>query len=203
MMTFVRLLVFLLLLTRLPKAAARGALSGPTASAPTQTLNSEFQVDPPPLAHAQPSSAGRSLINWDRFRFMEYVFRGPLSLFLQDPDAIRLVSKGMSWAFWVAFLLSAFGTVGFDTKPILSLLSVSLVTVGFAAKDVLTSLFAGIMLVAQKPFKRGDLISLLGYKGVVVAVDVKYVRLRTGKSDTLLPVGLVVNAPITVEKAEK
>ena len=202
-MTFIRLSIVLILLTWLSTAGARGALSGPITTAPILAHGSEAQVEPTMVPMQPPSSAGRSLINWDRFRFMEYVFRGPLSLFLQDPDALRLVSKGLSWAFWVAFLLSLFGTAGFDTKPILSLLSVSLVTVGFAAKDVLTSLFAGIMLVAQKPFKRGDQITLLGYKGVVVAVDVKYVRLRTGKSDILLPVGLVVNAPITVDKAEK
>jgi len=176
-----------------------GGISAATtaASAAATPINSSAESS----TYSSAAAPRQSLLNWGRLRFMEHFFRRALSIAINDPDALRLAAKALSWTFWLTLSLSVIGTLGLDTKPILSLLSVSLVTVGFAAKDILTSLFAGVMLIAHKPFKRGDTVSLLGHRGVVLSVDVKYVRLRSGKAEMLLPVSLVVNAPVVVECA--
>ena len=174
-----------------------GASAGtPLAQAVTGEATDESL---PPSSSFSVHSRKPSLFNWGRLRFVEHGFRRALSLLIRDPDVLRLVAKALHWTFWFTAILCAAGTAGLDTKPILSLLSVSLVTVGFAAKDVLNSLFAGILLVVQRPFRRGDTIALLGHKGIVMDISMKYVRLRCGRSDALLPVALVINAPIVIE----
>jgi hypothetical protein len=55
-------------------------------------------------------------------RITERFFRHFLSLFIGDPDILKSCAKGCSWVLWSFFCLSLLGTVGVDTKPLLSLL---------------------------------------------------------------------------------
>lgn len=58
---------------------------------------------------------------------------------------------------WVLQLPLA-GTLGLDTKPILALGSAAGVTLGFALRDFATNFLSGLLLVATRPFRRGDYI---------------------------------------------
>jgi len=140
--------------------------------------------------------------------FFESVFSRLLSAVISDPDVLSLVAKLSLGMFWVSLGLTALGTAGVDTKPFLSLISVCLVTFGFAAKEMLGSLFSGTLLILQRQIKRGDTITCLGFKGVVTEITSKYVRLRDlrdnrKKSEILLPSGLVGSSPIVVETSGK
>jgi|AntAceMinimDraft_1070359.scaffolds.fasta_scaffold106000_1 small-conductance mechanosensitive channel len=77
-------------------------------------------------------------------RFMEYFFRSLLGMVIVDYDVLRIVSKFCAAIFWLFAGLSIAGSVGFDTKPFLGLFSISLVGLGYGAKDILSSTFAGI-----------------------------------------------------------
>ena len=139
--------------------------------------------------------------------FFESVFSRLLSVVISDPDVLSLVAKLSVGMFWVSLGLTALGTAGVDTKPFLSLISVCLVTFGFAAKEALGALFSGTILILQRQIKRGDTITCLGFKGVVTEITSKYVRLRdlrdNRKSEILLPSGLVGSSPIVVETSGK
>ena len=139
---------------------------------------------------------------WINTKFMERFFKRFLSLFFLDPDIIRITSKICAGVFWVYMALSTLGTLGFDTKPLLSLFSISGLTIGFAAKDILTNTFAGIFILFTRPFKRGQIISVNNMRGRVVSVDVRYVKLQStkDKSETLIPLSLVYSNAITIEK---
>ena len=139
---------------------------------------------------------------WINTKFMERFFKRFLSLFFLDPDILRITSKICAGVFWVYMALSTLGTLGFDTKPLLSLFSISGLTIGFAAKDILTNTFAGIFILFTRPFKRGQIISVNNMRGRVVSVDVRYVKLQNtkDKSETLIPLSLVYSNAITIEK---
>lgn len=134
-------------------------------------------------------------------RFVEYFFRRCLSILIGDPDALRIISRILHWTFWSLVGLSVAGTLGIDTKPVLSLLSISLVTLGFAGKDVLVTALDGMLLLVARPFSRGQTVTLQGgHRGVVQEITFKYVRLVNDKKQTVLvPVSQVFNNPIVVE----
>lgn len=137
-------------------------------------------------------------------RFVEFFFRRCLSLVIKDVDALRIAARVLHYTFWVMVSLSAAGTLGLDTKPMLSLLSVALVTLGFASKDVLVTALDGALLLIARPFSRGQMVSVtLGgqaHRGVVQEISFKYVKLLNDKKQqVLLPVSLVYNSPIVVE----
>lgn len=80
----------------------------------------------------------------------------------------------------VAFLLAvtaAFPSV--EVADVLASLGIVSVAVGFAFKDVLENLLAGVLLLLRDPFKSGDQISVSGYQGTVEGVTVRETLLRT------------------------
>lgn len=56
--------------------------------------------------------------------FIYYAAKQALSSILKDPDALRIMSRIISTIAWAYIILSAVGTLGFDTKPLLSLLGI-------------------------------------------------------------------------------
>ena len=136
------------------------------------------------------------------FRFMETFFKNILTMFVTDPDTLKIIAKACSWVTWTFIILSAFGTFGFDTKPLLSLLSISGLTIGFAAKDILTNVFKGFFILLTKPFKRGWIISVNGFRGKVLSIDSRFVRLQSfiDKNEILVPLSMIYDTAIVVEK---
>jgi small-conductance mechanosensitive channel len=138
------------------------------------------------------------------FSFMSSFFSHALQLFIEDQDVLKLVSRFCAFVVWTALSLSVAGSLGVDTKPLLGLASVAFLTIGVGAKDVLTNTFAGLFVIFARPFRRGSSITIHAshgpYSGKVVAIDMRYVRLQQTKGQLLVPLGVIINTPITVEE---
>ena len=138
-----------------------------------------------------PQQSNSKWFNWRSIKIFEPLFERLFSLITQDPDILRISSKICAYLVWTNILLSTLGTTGVDIKPILSLLSISALTVGFAAKDLLTDTFAGVSILILRPFQRGDVITVGGFKGTVLSIDLKYVKLASSSPDTKAAVILI------------
>jgi len=75
------------------------------------------------------------------------------------------------------------------------------IAVGFAAKDTLANLFAGIFIVADAPYKIGDFIVLdTGERGRVSQIGLRSTRLLTRDDiEITVPNAVIANAKITNE----
>ena len=133
-------------------------------------------------------------------RLAEVVMGRLLSMFISDPDVLKVVSAGSGAVLWIVCLLSSLGRLGIDTKPILSVFSILGLTFGLAAKDILKDTFAGLFVVFMKPFKRGWVIQVLTHRGKVLSIDGRYVRLLNTKEkgEILLPLSLVYEHTIFI-----
>ncbi|WP_150307530.1 mechanosensitive ion channel family protein [Planctomonas psychrotolerans] len=69
---------------------------------------------------------------------------------------------------------------------VLASLGVISVAVGFAFKDVLENLLAGVLLLMRDPFKSGDQITVAGYEGTVEGITVRETLLRTTDGERVL-----------------
>lgn len=71
--------------------------------------------------------------------------------------------------------------LSFEFSPqVLALLSGGIfVAIGFATRDLLASLVAGIMIVIDRPFQVGDRVSFGGQYGDVIQIGLRSVKLRT------------------------
>lgn len=73
------------------------------------------------------------------------------------------------------------------------------VAVGFAFKDVLENLLAGVLLLLRDLFQSGDQTSVAGFEGVVEGVTVRETLLRTFDGErVLIPNATVYTNPIEV-----
>lgn len=87
----------------------------------------------------------------------------------------------------VAFLLAvtlAFPSV--SVANVLASLGIISVAVGFAFKDVLENLLAGVLLLLRDPFRSGDQIRIAGYEGTVEGITVRETLVRTFEGERVL-----------------
>lgn len=138
----------------------------------------------------------------NRFNFIHYLIRNCLVNFIEDKDVLDTITSIFSTIAWFYIILSILGTIGFDTKPLLSLLGIGGITLGFSLKDILTDLYSGLFVLFTKPFQRGSMIRINNYYGKVISIDIRYVKIYDEKdnSEILLPLSLVHKNAIKINK---
>lgn len=81
------------------------------------------------------------------------------------------------------------------SREILALLGgTAAVAIGFAMKDLVASVVAGLMIMADRPFQVGDRVSFGGKYGVITAIGLRSVKLQTLDDNTVtIPNNLFLN----------
>ncbi len=124
-----------------------------------------------------------------------------LSFIIHDKDVLSLLSSVTAGTMWIFIFMSIIGTLGLDTKPLVSLVTVSGFTFGLAAKDILTSTIAAAYMISMRPFKRDMIISIGEHKGRVRSFDTNFVKLVTVDNRlVLIPMASVYGKPIIIEE---
>lgn len=75
--------------------------------------------------------------------------------------------------------MAALKELGFSLGVLLGAAGVLSVALGFASQTSASNLISGIFLVAESPFKIGDIIKVDNYTGQVLSIDLLSVKLRT------------------------
>lgn len=95
-----------------------------------------------------------------------------------DPTVALLVSRFVA-AIVVAFgVVTALGEMGVDIRALVAGLGLTGFALGFALKDVLANLVAGVMVLVYRPFRIGDTITVAGQCGVVEGIRLRDTLLR-------------------------
>jgi len=70
--------------------------------------------------------------------------------------------------------VSALGTLGIDIGALIAGLGLTGFALGFAFKDTISNLLAGIMVIIYKPFDLDDIILVGKFEGKVRSIDLRY-----------------------------
>ncbi len=97
----------------------------------------------------------------------------------------RLLTLGIC-LLGVLFALSQFGGLNKLAAGLLASSAIIAAIVGFAARQTLANLIAGVMLTIAQPLRIGDQVTILDQTGVVEDVRVNYTVLRTVEGRRLL-----------------
>src|SRR5579884_1235599 len=97
-------------------------------------------------------------------------------------------------------LVTALGTAGVNVSALVAGLGLTGFALGFAFRDILSNLLAGVLLLMYRPFGRGDRISVTGLEGTVVHIDLRYTVLRAEDKTILLPNQSLFTNPIIVSR---
>lgn len=96
-----------------------------------------------------------------------------------DPTAGSFVQEVLKYAIFCIGFLAALGALGINTASILASLGVAGLTLGFAAKDTLSNIIAGIFIFWDRPFTTGDLVEIDGVYGRVQEITLRSTRIIT------------------------
>jgi len=70
---------------------------------------------------------------------------------------------------------------------------------GFAFRDSLSNILAGVLIVMYQPFHRNDHIAVAGFEGTVDGIDLRYTTLTAEDKKLLIPNSLLLNNPISLQ----
>src|SRR5207244_12593928 len=114
---------------------------------------------------------------------------GPLGQLLASVARVSLLILG---------LITALGTLGVNIMGIVAGLGLTRFPLGFALKDSIANLLAGVLILLYRPFELGDRIDIAGLAGRVTHVDLRYTELDAEKERVLVPNSKIGTDPITV-----
>jgi len=95
-----------------------------------------------------------------------------------SPSITHLLSQILSWTIITFGIITALQQF-FNVTAFLAGLGIIGFTVGFALQDIMRNFAAGVILVIQRPFKEGDIISVSGFDGTVLVINLRTTEMRT------------------------
>ncbi len=105
--------------------------------------------------------------------------------FLGSAEAVRrMLRRALKVLIVVFAALAAMGELGFQVSGLIAGLGLGGLTVSLAAKDSAANLFAGLVLLVEKPFAIGDWITCAGVEGTVEDLTFRSTKIR-GLDNTL------------------
>ena len=114
--------------------------------------------------------------------------------------AIRTITKITGLAILLSMLASVFNV---NPAAALTVGSFGGLVVGFATQTILSHVVAGVFLLLSRPFKYGDIVTVMGKTGVVKEITLMHLVLETvdGEDEILIPSGSVVTQIIQRKRA--
>jgi small-conductance mechanosensitive channel len=113
-------------------------------------------------------------------------------------DSFRLMSNCQKAILLFIGTVLALSKLGFDIGALVAGLGLTSFALGFALKDAISNLVAGIMIVLYKPIKLGDKIDITGSKGSVVDLNLRYITVKADGVTHLIPNSLLLNNKISI-----
>ena len=84
-------------------------------------------------------------------------------------------------------LITALGTMGINVTALVAGLGLTGFALGFALKDALSNILAGVLIMVYQPFRRNDCIAVGGFQGKVTAIDLRYTTIKSEGKRILIP----------------
>jgi small conductance mechanosensitive channel len=100
---------------------------------------------------------------------------------------LRLAARTASIGLLVFGAVTALGTMGINVSALVAGLGLTGFALGFALKDVLSNLIAGVLILLYRPFRLNDYIIVSGLEGTVAEIDLRYTRLEKEGQVYLIP----------------
>ncbi len=109
---------------------------------------------------------------------------------------VNLLAQVLYWTIVVVGLVTALQRF-FDVTAFLAGLGIIGFAVGFALQDVMKNFAAGIILLLQEPFRVGEAISVAGFDGTILAIDLRATEMSTFDGRLVsIPNATVLTTPI-------
>lgn len=97
----------------------------------------------------------------------------------------------------------ALGSVGVNATAIVTSLGLTGFAVGFALRDALSNILAGVLIILYKTFRLGDRIIVTGFEGKIVNIDLRYTTIESEDRKVLIPNASMFANPVAILKRKE
>ncbi len=122
------------------------------------------------------------------YRVLRSVLIKLMAKFELEKTIINFLFLGLKYVILIFALVTALDQIGVNIASLIAGLGIAGIAIGFAAKDTLSNVVAGIFIFWDRPFYIGDLVEIEGEYG-----EVQNITLRTTRIVT--PDGRLVSIP--------
>ncbi len=134
------------------------------------------------------------------FYFAWQVFNRMITPRLQskfDKTSIAFATTMIKFTFMAVGILAAMSAAGIQTKALMTSLGVVGLTIGFALRETLSNIVAGILIFLDRPFTIDDLVDIDGQYGRVDRISLRTTRIVTNDGKMLaVPNAVVMNKTV-------
>ena len=116
---------------------------------------------------------------------------------LKEP-VVQILSETVKIILLVFGAITALGTLGVDVSALVAGLGLTGFALGFALKDTIANLVAGILILVYQPFDLADYIVISGKEGKVISIDLRYTILENQEKKILIPNSLIFANTVTI-----
>jgi small conductance mechanosensitive channel len=113
-----------------------------------------------------------------------------------------LMARAVRITLLVVGIITAMGTLGVNISALVAGLGLTGFALGFALRDTISNVLAGVLLLIYRPFDINDLVSVTGQQGLVVDIDLRYTTLENDAHRVLIPNSVLFTNPIIVTKRQ-
>lgn len=96
-----------------------------------------------------------------------------------DRNSKILLSRLVYGAVWIIGGVVTLGVLGLDFATLVGTLGLTSVAIGFSLRDILSNYFSGIILLASRPFRLGDQVTIKEFEGTVKQIQLRATTLVT------------------------
>lgn len=115
-----------------------------------------------------------------------------------DTSVTVFVQTFLTYALRALVGIFALANIGIDTTSLAAVVGATGLAIGFALRNTLSNVAAGILLVSLRPFRIGDLVQAGGKTGTVKEISVFHTLFKEeGGCEITIPNGSIFNGPIT------
>ena len=148
------------------------------------------------------TALGIFLAFWIAARIVHAIIRRIHAHAQESADRLDLLGRIAKLALNIFGVVTALGTAGVNVSALVAGLGLTGFALGFAFRDVLSNLLAGVLILLYRPFARGARISVTGLEGVVTEIDLRYTKLQCNADLVLIPNANLFTNPIRVFGAQ-
>lgn len=112
-----------------------------------------------------------------------------------DKSMHKFIITATKYALYIVLAVVILTSLKIPTAPLVTVLGTCGAAVALALKDSLGNIASGIIILANKPFIRGDVIEVTGITGIVQSIDLLVTTLKTYDNKVItIPNGTITAA---------
>jgi small conductance mechanosensitive channel len=120
-----------------------------------------------------------------------------------DPTLAPFINSIVGWSLRLVLLISVASMVGVQTTSFVAVLGAAGLAVGLALQGSLSNFAGGVLILAFRPYKVGDLVEAQGQLGVVKEIQIfTTILLSPQNRRVIIPNGAIANGNIVNLSAE-